>query len=148
MASRKVPVDIDRLIFAWRDQSIDNIYYLDLETGEVRLVNRTLEDVKDLTDEIEIERNRFLYLPKPDKSQLKEDLRDFMETISDDGVLRVLEIAFESPHTYSAFLKILEKHEGEKERLEEFIKRRSLMRVNQWLEVNCIETNALATTED
>ena len=104
MVSRKVPVDIDRLIFAWRDASIDNVYYLDLESGEVRLVNRTLDDVKDLTDEIEIERNRFLYLPKPDKSQIKEDLKDFLETVSDEKLVRVLEMAFESPHIYSAFL--------------------------------------------
>lgn len=117
-----MPVDIERLIFAWRDPSIDNLYYLDLETGGVRLVNRTLDDVKDLTDEIEIERNRFLYLPKPDKDQIKDDLKDFMASINDQNLLRILEIAFESPHVYSSFLKILDSQEEEKNRLEEFIK--------------------------
>ncbi len=148
MTYRNVDFDLSRLIFAWRDDAIDNIYYLDLETGEVQLVNRTLDDVKDLTDEIELERNRFLYLPKPERDQLKNDLRDFMETIDDKDFLRVLEMAFESPHVYSSFLKILDKKEKEKERLQEFLTSRSRMRVIQWLEANCINTDSLKTTDE
>ncbi|MBI1269813.1 hypothetical protein GC174_05225 [bacterium] len=138
---------MERLIFAWRDDSPDNIYYLDLVTGEIQLVNRTLEDVKDLTDEIELERNRYLYLPKPERDQLKNDLRDFMDTIDDQSLLRILEMAFESPHVYSSFLKILDKRTEEKERLQEFINNRSRMRVLQWLEANCINTDSMKTTE-
>ena len=121
MSQRNVDFEMDRLIYAWRDDSPDNLYYLDLETGEIQLVNRTLEDVKDLTDEIELERNRYLYLPKPERDQVKNDLRDFMSTIEDQSLLRILEMAFESPHVYSSFLKILDKDESEKERLQEFI---------------------------
>ncbi|HMO20586.1 MAG TPA: UPF0158 family protein [Candidatus Melainabacteria bacterium] len=112
MSQRNVEFEIERLIFAWRDDSPDNIYYLDLVTGEIQLVNRTLEDVKELTDEIELERNRYLYLPKPERDQLKNDLRDFMSTIEDQSLLRILEMAFESPHVYSSFLKILEFYNG------------------------------------
>lgn len=148
MSQRNVDFEMDRLIYAWRDDSPDNLYYLDLETGEIQLVNRTLEDVKDLTDEIELERNRYLYLPKPERDQLKNDLRDFMSTIEDQSLLRILEISFESPHVYSSFLKILDKDESEKERLQEFIDSRSRMRVLQWLEANCINTDSMKTTED
>lgn len=148
MSQRNVDFEMDRLIYAWRDDSPDNLYYLDLETGEIQLVNRTLEDVKDLTDEIELERNRYLYLPKPERDQLKNDLRDFMSTIEDQSLLRILEMAFESPHVYSSFLKILDKDESEKERLQEFIDSRSRMRVLQWLEANCINTDSMKTTED
>ncbi|MCA9817402.1 MAG: hypothetical protein H6677_07100 [Candidatus Obscuribacterales bacterium] len=148
MSQRNVDFEMDRLIYAWRDDSPDNLYYLDLETGEIQLVNRTLEDVKDLTDEIELERNRYLYLPKPERDQVKNDLRDFMSTIEDQSLLRILEMAFESPHVYSSFLKILDKDESEKERLQEFIDSRSRMRVLQWLEANCINTDSMKTTED
>lgn len=148
VSQRNVEFEIERLIFAWRDDSPDNIYYLDLVTGEIQLVNRTLEDVKDLTDEIELERNRYLYLPKPERDQLKNDLRDFMSTIEDQSLLRILEMAFESPHVYSSFLKILDNHMEEKERLQEFIDSRSRMRVIQWLEANCINTDSMKTTED
>lgn len=148
MSQRNVDFEMDRLIYAWRDDSPDNLYYLDLETGEIQLVNRTLEDVKDLTDEIELERNRYLYLPKPERDQVKNDLRDFMSTMEDQSLLRILEMAFESPHVYSSFLKILDKDESEKERLQEFIDSRSRMRVLQWLEANCINTDSMKTTED
>ncbi|MEZ4487184.1 MAG: UPF0158 family protein [Cyanobacteriota/Melainabacteria group bacterium] len=148
MSQRNVDFEMDRLIYAWRDDSPDNLYYLDLETGEIQLVNRTLEDVKDLTDEIELERNRYLYLPKPERDQVKNDLRDFMSTIEDQSLLRILEMSFESPHVYSSFLKILDKDESEKERLQEFIDSRSRMRVLQWLEANCINTDSMKTTED
>lgn len=148
MSQRNVDFEMDRLIYAWRDDSPDNLYYLDLETGEIQLVNRTLEDVKDLTDEIELERNRYLYLPKPERDQLKNDLRDFMSTMEDQSLLRILEMAFESPHVYSSFLKILDKDESEKGRLQEFIDSRSRMRVLQWLEANCINTDSMKTTED
>ena len=148
MSQRNVDFEMDRLIYAWRDDSPDNLYYLDLETGEIQLVNRTLEDVKDLTDEIELERNRYLYLPKPERDQVKNDLRAFMSTIEDQSLLRILEMAFESPHVYSSFLKILDKDESEKERLQEFIDSRSRMRVLQWLEANCINTDSMKTTED
>ncbi|HMP51761.1 MAG TPA: UPF0158 family protein, partial [Candidatus Melainabacteria bacterium] len=103
---------------------------------------------KELTDEIELERNRYLYLPKPERDQLKNDLRDFMSTIEDQSLLRILEMAFESPHVYSSFLKILDKRVEEKERLQEFIDSRSRMRVLQWLEANCINTDSMKTTED
>ena len=148
MSQRNVDFEMDRLIYAWRDDSPDNLYYLDLETGEIQLVNRTLEDVKDLTDEIELERNRYLYLPKPERDQVKNDLRAFMSTIEDQSLSRILEMAFESPHVYSSFLKILDKDESEKERLQEFIDSRSRMRVLQWLEANCINTDSMKTTED
>lgn len=148
MSQRNVEFEIERLIFAWRDDSPDNIYYLDLVTGEIQLVNRTLDDVKDLTDEIELERNRYLYLPKPERDQLKNDLRDFMSTIEDHSLLRILEMSFESPHVYSSFLKILDNRMEEKVRLQEFIDSRSRMRVLQWLEANCINTDSMKTTED
>ena len=148
MVVKRVPVDLDKLIFAWRDASQDNLYYLDLESGDVRLVNKTLEDIKDLTDEIEIERNRFLYMPKPDRQKTKDDLRDFMDTIEDAKLLSILEMAFESPHVYASFLKILEGSKEESKRLEEFIVGRVRMRVLQWLEANCIETDSMKTTED
>lgn len=148
MTYRDVKFDLDRLIFAWRDDCLDNIYYLDLETGEVQLVNKTLDDIKDLTDEIELERNRYLYLPKPPQDQLKSDLRDFMKTVEDSSTVRILEMAFESPHVYSSFLKILDKQKEEIARLNDFLSSRTRMRVMQWLEANCINTDSMKTTEE
>lgn len=138
MTSTKVPIDMDRLLFAWRDDFTDNIYYLDIETGDVNLVNRGLLDLKDLTNEIEINRERYLYLPKPSAEQLKSDLRDFMKTIDDKDKLKILDMAFESPHILSGFKKILSGWQGQAEALDEFLAGRTHLRVRQWLEANCL----------
>ncbi|MBZ0187763.1 MAG: UPF0158 family protein [Candidatus Obscuribacterales bacterium] len=147
MTTRKAPIQLQDLVFAWRDDSPDNIYYFDKLTGEVRLVNRNLLELKDLTDEIELHRERYLYLPKANPKVLKDDLTDFKKTVSDQKRQSVLDIAFESPHVYSAFKKILAAWEGESERLEQFLDARARLRVFQWLEGNCIETDSLKTSE-
>lgn len=138
MTSTKVPIDMDGLLFAWRDDSPDNIYYLDIETGDVNLVNRGLLDLKDLTNEIEINRERYLYLPKPSSDQMKSDLRDFMKTIDEKDKLKILEMAFESPHILAGFKKILSGWPGQAEALNEFLAGRTHLRVRQWLEANCL----------
>ncbi len=139
MTEKKVPIDMEQLHFAWRDDSPDNAYYLDLETGDVNLVNRGLLDLKELTNEIEINRERYLYLPKPSTDQLKNDLRDFMKTIDDPSRINILEMAFESPHVFSGFKKILSGWPGQSEGLDEFLLGRTHLRVKQWLEANCLE---------
>lgn len=138
MTSTKVPIDMDGLLFAWRDDSLDNIYYLDIESGDVNLVNRGLLDLKDLTNEIEINRERYLYLPKPSPEQMKSDLRDFMKTIEDKDKLRILDMAFESPHILSGFKKILSGWQGQSEALDDFLNSRTHLRIRQWLEANCL----------
>ncbi|MBI2810437.1 MAG: hypothetical protein HYX67_06375, partial [Candidatus Melainabacteria bacterium] len=60
-------LELSELVFAWQDDTQDNAYYLDIESGIVKLVNRNLLDLRDLTDEIEQDRHKFLYMPKPDK---------------------------------------------------------------------------------
>ncbi|MGD9683889.1 MAG: UPF0158 family protein [Candidatus Obscuribacterales bacterium] len=148
MTANKVSIEMKDLIFSWRDDSPDNLYYFDKHTGEVRLVNRNLDDLKDLTDEIELHRERYLYLPKPEPGQLKDDLRDFMKTVSDPQRRSILDMAFESPHVYASFIKILQGWEGESERLEEFLDGRARLRVVQWLQANCIEIDPLKTAPD
>lgn len=139
MTLKKVPVDMDQLLFAWRDDSPDNAYYLDLDSGDINLVNRGLIDLKELTNEIEINRERYLYLPKPSADQVKNDLKDFMKTIEDHSRKSVLEMAFESPHVFTSFKKILSSTPGQSEALDEFLSSRTHLRVRQWLEANCLE---------
>ncbi len=80
---KTIDVDFDYLLFAYQDDSPDNIYYLDTEYGDVRLVHRNLKDLRDLTDEIEISHDRFLYIPKGNKEDLLADLRSFFDQIQD-----------------------------------------------------------------
>ncbi len=110
MVERKI--DFSYLVFCWQDDSPDNAYYLDRKTGDVRLVNQHLLDLRQLTDEIEKDRERYLYVPKPDKTDMLSDLHDFQHEVSSEQLKRLLSVAFESPHVLLAFKKILQDDPG------------------------------------
>lgn len=146
MAERRV--DMDYLIFAWQDESPDNAYYLDTKFGSVKLVNRHLTDLRDLTDDIEKTRERYLYVPKPERATQIDDLKDFAKTVTDEKLQNVLAVAFESPHVLSAFKKILEKSESDRARLGEFLQERVQKRINTWLKANSVPESWEVDEED
>jgi hypothetical protein len=133
---QKLCADIPLLLLAWEDESPDNLYYLDTRSGVVKLVHQHLFDLRDLTDEIEKNRERFLYIPKPDRAEMRKDLRNYMAKVKSESLLPVLEMAFESPHSYMAFRKILEKEPVE---LKNFLEDREKLvrsRIDEWLSAN------------
>jgi hypothetical protein len=133
---KAIRVDMPYLLLAWDDQSPDNSYYLDTQSGNVKLVHRHLLDLRDLTDEIEKDRQRYLYVPKPNRDVLLKELRDFMKTIENPNLMPVLEMAFESPHVLSSFRKILEKHEDQAKRFAEYRLAHIRENIDQWLAAN------------
>lgn len=131
-------VDMEALILAWEDDSPDNAYYLDKESGSVELVQQGLYDLRDLTDEIECHRERYLYIPKPSPGQLRQDLLDFVATVTDPQVSRLLDVAMESSTPLQAIKSILSGKPGEVSRWVEFRDGRVRLRVRQWLSANCM----------
>jgi hypothetical protein len=129
-------IDMAQLRFCWQDDTPDNSYYLDRKTGDVTLVNRHLLDLRELTDEIEKNRERYLYLPKLDRKIQLNDLREFAETVTDEQLKRVLDVAFESPHVLAAFKKILERHPDLLARLNETLEQNATARIQSWLQAN------------
>jgi hypothetical protein len=134
----KVEFDLPALLLAWQDDSPDNSYYLDTTTGAVRMVNPNLFDLKELTDEIERHKYRYLYLPKPQRGELRDNLKDFQKTVEDAALVRILDMAFESPHPLEAFIKILSSKPEELARFKEFRESRALLRLKQWLQANSL----------
>ncbi|HEY9785663.1 MAG TPA: UPF0158 family protein [Candidatus Obscuribacterales bacterium] len=136
---RKLTINAQDIVFAWQDECLDNAYYLDIESGDTRLVNRNLLELGDLTDEIERDLERFLYIPKPDKNLLIDDLKEFAFTIEDSSLKNILPLAFESPDPVAAFKKILERSPRDRARLDAFIRASLLARVDRWLKANAID---------
>jgi hypothetical protein len=135
----EVPIDFEYLLFAYQDKTQDNAYYLDTKFGDIRLVNRNLNDLKDLTDEVEKGYGRFLYVPKPPKEDLLDDLRTFLNSVEDPKLASLLAIAFESPHVEESFRAILSKEPSQLSRFEEYTKVNVVERVNKWLDANAIK---------
>lgn len=132
-------LDLSELAFAWQDDTQDNAYYLDIESGVVKLVNRNLLDLRDLTDEIEQDRHKFLYMPKPEKEQLILDLKEFWSSVQDDRLRNILSMAFESPHLLSSFKKILEGTPSELQRFEEYRQNKTKLRIEEWLNSHALK---------
>ncbi len=132
-------LDLSELAFAWQDDTQDNAYYLDIESGVVKLVNRNLLDLRDLTDEIEQDRHKFLYMPKPEKEQLVLDLKEFWSSVQDDKLRNILSMAFESPHLLSSFKKILEGTPSELQRFEEYRQNKTKLRIEEWLNSHALK---------
>jgi hypothetical protein len=135
---KKIDIDFDYLLFAYQDDSPDNIYYLDTEYGSIRLVHRQLEDLRDLTDEIEIFHDRFLYIPKADKKEMLDDLRSFMNTIEDVQLSKLLAVAFESPLVLDSFKKIVAKNLPMRQQLDSYMQDKAKERLLAWLTANAL----------
>src|SRR5690242_7555606 len=98
----KLQIDMDYLLFAWQDDSPDTAYYLDTDTGSVLLVQRDLDDVDELRDEIELQPSRYLYVAKPNPDQPELDLSDFIYTVNDAHLKDLLSVAYESVNKMQA----------------------------------------------
>jgi hypothetical protein len=133
---QKVCIDMPSLLLAWQDESPDNLYYMDTLSGAIKLVHKHLFDLRDLTDEIEKNRERFLYIPKPDRAVERKDLRSFMDQVQAKELLPMLDVAFESPHILSAFRKILQAQPAELANLESYRADLLTARINEWLAAN------------
>lgn len=135
-SAREHKLDFNALLHAWQDQHPDNRYYLDTTTGSIKLVNKNLLDLGELTDEIERHKYRYLYLPKAERNQQRNDLRDFKNGLETPNLVKLLEVGLESPHPLSAFQTILGTNQELSEQLKEFLTGRARLRIRQWLEAN------------
>jgi hypothetical protein len=136
---QKLPIDLKYLVFAWQDESPDSAYYLDSDTGSVFLVQRDLDDLDDLKDEIELYPRRFLYVPKPDRERLELDLTDFIYTVGDQQIKAMLETALEGPNKFRDCKTIMSRLPGEVERFEKWRNDAASERVRKWLAAHDLE---------
>ncbi|MBX9686613.1 MAG: UPF0158 family protein [Candidatus Obscuribacterales bacterium] len=140
---KELSLDMAELAFAFEDPSSDTNYYLDLDTGSVIMVRPELDDLSDLRGEIEMESERYLYVPKPKENQLELDLADFAFTCADPKLKTMIELAMESPNRYASLRSILQKVEGEWQRWEDWKKQSSRQRALRWLEAQQIKVSPL-----
>jgi len=75
--------------------------------------NPELEDAGDLRGELEIEPERYLFVPKPKHNQLELDLQDSRIQNTDSKLKSMVELAMESPNKYASLRVILQKVPGE-----------------------------------
>jgi hypothetical protein len=135
----ELQIDFEYLVWAWQDDSPDTAYYLDSDTGSVVLVQRDLDDVDELREEIELQPNRYKYVPKPDPLQPQLDLSDFVFTVTDEHLRQKLEVAEESRDKFLSCKKILQDHPEELARWEKWRQDAVRERVRKWLHAHNLQ---------
>src|SRR4030095_483059 len=83
-------------------------------------------------------RQRYLYIPKPDHKELREDLDQFVATIFDPELVRLLPVVMEAPNAMAAFKTLLSRNPPELQRWEKFRTERVQERIEKWLAANFV----------
>jgi hypothetical protein len=133
---RKVRVDLPELRFAMEDATYEHQYFLDTETGETILVSEMFDDEeaqRQLAEIDEAEPGRFLRVPSADSRKGYDDMRDFIDTFSDEHLKVLLDVAIQGRGAFRRFKDVLARHPAEQERWFDFQAARVYARALEWL---------------
>jgi hypothetical protein len=133
---RKVRVDLEELRFAMEDASYEHRYFLDTETGDVILASELFDDEeaqRQLADIDEAEPGRYLQVVPADSREGYDDMQDFIDTVSDEHLQEVLDVAIQGRGAFRRFKDVLVRHPAEQQRWFDFQAARLDARACEWL---------------
>ena len=148
---RKVRVDLEELRFAMEDASYEHRYFLDTETGEMVLVSEFFDDEETGQQLEQIEKaepGRYLQVPRAESREGYEDMQDFIDTVSDEHVRELLDVAIQGKGAFRRFKDMLRGHPAEQQRWFEFQAARMDARAREWLAEEGFEQPAAVTDRD
>jgi len=129
----------DELIDAFSSGQGNRVYFLDNQTGEIFFVPTTLED-EEFWRQMEINRERYLEIPRFDYSVERQIMTSFVGAIEDNGLKSLLGGSLAGKKPYGNMNEILSFFPDELERLKEIKDEFLTSRVKQWLEINNLFT--------
>jgi hypothetical protein len=133
---RKVRVDLEELRFAMEDASYEHRYFLDTETGDVILVSELFDDEETerrLTEIDEAEPGRYLQVRRAGSREGYDDMQDFIDTVSDEHLQELLNVAIQGRGAFRRFKDVLAPHPAEQQRWFDFQAARLDARAREWL---------------
>lgn len=133
---KKLKLNMDELCSAMEDNSYEHEYYLDLETGEILFMSKyaDTEDEKSNRNGIEDEYNRYEQVPKIESYEGYQDMQDFISTVDDKQLARLLEVAIDGKGAFRRFKDVLLEYPEERERWFTFKEERIRKRAYEWLD--------------
>jgi hypothetical protein len=133
---RKVRAELEELRSAMEDSSYEHRYFLDTETGEVILVSEFFNEDEARQQIAEIDKaesGRYLEVPRAESRDGYADMQDFIETVDDEHVQELLDVAIQGRGAFRRFKDVLARHPAEQQRWSEFQAARLDGRVREWL---------------
>lgn len=129
--------DLDALVVAFSDDSVERSYYLDTDTGRVFNVLEDHEDpeTQEIVWELEADtRGRYVQVPKPSMEQRLEEQDAFVESLDEGPLKTSIEELLEDDHDGSKFADFVERNREAREAWRDFRMSRSREKANEWLE--------------
>jgi hypothetical protein len=132
---KTLKIDLDELCSAMEDNSYENKYYLDLETGEVLLLSEYVdcEEREKLRNRIGDYPDCYERIPKAESHEGYEDMQDFIATVKDERLSELLEVAISGKGAFRRFKDVLLNYPEERERWFQFKDDRVQAKALEWL---------------
>lgn len=129
-------VDLEAVVVAFSDDSVERSYYLDGDSGRVFNVLEDHDDpeTQELVWALESDtRGRYIQVPKPTLEQALKEQDSFVESL--EGELREkLDKIIEDDHDGAKFAEFVERNRDARESWRDFRKGRSREQASEWLD--------------
>jgi hypothetical protein len=133
---KALKINLSDLCEAIDNNSLDYEHFLDLETGEILFVSDYMDDEETagLKDRIEENFKRYERIPEAGSNQGYQDMVDFIDTVDDERLVELLEVAIDGKGAFRRFKDVLLNYPDERERWFRFKDEKIEQRAMKWLE--------------
>ena len=132
---KALKIDLDELCEAMENSSYEHEYYLNLETGEILFISDYMDDEETgkLKDQVEEDSDRYERIPEAESHEGYEDMVDFIDTVKDERLVGLLEVAINGKGAFRRFKDVLLNYPEERESWFHFKDDRTQERALEWL---------------
>ena len=133
---KSLKIDMEELCAAMEDSSWEHDRYLDLESGEILLFSEydDYEETKELREKIDDTPDRYEPIPKAESYEGYEDMRSFIDTVENEHLAELLEVATTGKGAFRRFKDVLLNYPQERDRWFKFKNDLMRERALEWLD--------------
>jgi Uncharacterised protein family (UPF0158) len=131
-----VNVDLEAVVVAFSDDSVERSYYLDTDSGRVFNVLEDHDDpeTQQLVWQLEADsRGRYVQIPKPGIEEKLEEQDAFVASLADGDLKSKLETVIEDDHAGTKFADFVERNREARDAWRDFRMARSRLQASEWL---------------
>jgi hypothetical protein len=131
-----VNVDVEAVVVAFSDDSVERSYYLDTDSGRVFNVLEDHDDpeTQELVWQLEADtRGRYVQIPKPSLEDKLAEQDAFVESLTDGDLKSKLDEVIEDDHAGTKFADFVERHREARDAWRDFRMARSRLQASEWL---------------
>jgi hypothetical protein len=134
MPKRKLKIDMTMLELAFDSGFEEIAEYLDLQSGQVVMVERTSEEAENYEFS-----EHYLAIPRQDSRDGYEEMEQFIETVRDPHLKELLTVAIQGQGAFGRFKYAISRYPEERDRWYQFKDQQLQARIREWLDSEDIE---------